>query len=308
MGTTPSVLYVYASTLLALAAMTLRYRQYAAVLLRRAALVLTAAVVAGALLRCSHVVDRSFIYFPSREIEATPGDVGLEFEDVRFQASDGVALHGWFVAGGGDATLVWFHGNGGNIGHRVGNIRELVERLQISIFIFDYRGYGRSEGSTYEEGTYLDAESAITYVRSRGDVDPEKTIYFGRSLGCAVAAEMAIKYPPRALICESGFTSVRAMTKSVYPFLPGLQLLVTTKYDTLSKIAWVDVPVMVLHGDRDEIVPFSMSRELFDAAKGPKRFYTIEGAGHNDTYYVGGPDYFEALREFVDEVIGEQRE
>ena len=288
--------------------MTLRYRQYAAVLLRRAALVLTAAVVAGALLRCSHVVDRSFIYFPSREIEATPGDVGLEFEDVRFQASDGVALHGWFVAGGGDATLVWFHGNGGNIGHRVGNIRELVERLQISIFIFDYRGYGRSEGSTYEEGTYLDAESAITYVRSRGDVDPEKTIYFGRSLGCAVAAEMAIKYPPRALICESGFTSVRAMTKSVYPFLPGLQLLVTTKYDTLSKISRVDVPVMVLHGDRDEIVPFSMSRELFDAAKGPKRFYTIEGAGHNDTYYVGGPDYFEALREFVDEVIGEQRE
>ena len=288
--------------------MTLRYRQYAAVLLRRAALVLTAAVVAGALLRCSHVVDRSFIYFPSREIEATPGDVGLEFEDVRFQASDGVALHGWFVAGGGDATLVWFHGNGGNIGHRVGNIRELVERLQISIFIFDYRGYGRSEGSTYEEGTYLDAESAITYVRSRGDVDPEKTIYFGRSLGCAVAAEMAIKYPPRALICESGFTSVRAMTKSVYPFLPGLQLLVTTKYDTLSKIAWVDVPVMILHGDRDEIVPFSMSRELFDAAKGPKRFYTIEGAGHNDTYYVGGPDYFEALREFVDEVIGEKRQ
>ncbi len=288
--------------------MTLRYRQYAAVLLRRAALVLTAVVVVGALLRCTHVVDRSFIYFPSREIEATPGDVGLDFEDVRFKASDGVVLHGWFVPGGGDATLVWFHGNGGNIGHRVGNIRELVVRLGVSIFIFDYRGYGRSEGSPYEEGTYLDAESAITYVRSREDVDPEKTIYFGRSLGCAVAAEMAIKYPPRALICESGFTSVRAITKSVYPFLPGLQLLVTTKYDTLSKIERVNAPVMVLHGDRDEIVPFSMSRELFDAAKGPERFYTIEGAGHNDTYYVGGPAYFEALREFVDEVIGEKRQ
>ena len=288
--------------------MTLRYRQYAAVLLRRAALVLTAVVVVGALLRCTHVVDRSFIYFPSREIEATPGDVRLDFEDVRFKASDGVVLHGWFVPGGGDATLVWFHGNGGNIGHRVGNIRELVVRLGVSIFIFDYRGYGRSEGSPYEEGTYLDAESAITYVRSREDLDPEKTIYFGRSLGCAVAAEMAIKYPPRALICESGFTSVRAITKSVYPFLPGLQLLVTTKYDTLSKIERVNAPVMVLHGDRDEIVPFSMSRELFDAAKGPKRFYTIEGAGHNDTYYVGGPAYFEALREFVDEVIGEKRQ
>ena len=288
--------------------MTLRYRQYASVLLRRAALVVTAVVVVGALLRCTHVVDRSFIYFPSREIEATPGDVGLDFEDVRFKSSDGLVLHGWFVRGGGDATFVWFHGNGGNIGHRVGNIRELVERLGVNIFIFDYRGYGRSEGSPYEEGTYLDAEAAIALVRSRSEVDPEKIIYFGRSLGCAVAAEMAIKYPPRALICESGFTSVSAMTKSVYPFLPGLQLLVTTKYDTLSKIARVDAPVMVLHGDRDEIVPFAMSRELFDAAKGPKSFYAIEGAGHNDTYHVGGPPYFEALGEFIDEVIGEERE
>ena len=304
MRSTPFVLYVYASTLLALAAMTLRYRQYAAVSLRRAAIVLTAVVIVGALLRCTHVVDRSFIYFPSRDIEVTPGDVGLDFEDVRFKAPDGVVLHGWFIAGGGDATLVWFHGNGGNIGHRVGNIRELVARLQINIFIFDYRGYGRSEGSPYEEGTYLDAEGAIAYVTSRDDVNQDKLVYFGRSLGCAVAAEMAIKYPPRALICESGFTSVRAMTKSVYPFLPGLQLLVTTKYDTLSKIAQLDIPVMVLHGDRDEIVPFSMSGELYDAAKGPKRFYTIEGAGHNDTYHVGGPAYFEALREFVDEVIG----
>ena len=286
--------------------MTLRYRQYAAVLLRRAVLVLIAVFVVGALLRCSNVVDRSFIYFPGREIEATPGDVGLDFEDVRFKASDGVALHGWFVIGGGDTTLVWFHGNGGNISHRVGNIRELVERLGVNIFIFDYRGYGRSEGSPYEEGTYLDAEAAIAYVHSRDDVDTQQTVYFGRSLGCAVAAEMAIKHPPRALICESGFTSVRAMATKVYQFLPGLQFLVTTKYDTLDKIAKVDVPVMVLHGDRDEIVPFSMSRELFDAAKGPKRFYTIEGAGHNDTYHVGGPPYFKALQDFVDEVTGEQ--
>ena len=116
-------------------------------------------------------------------------------------------------------------------------------------------------------------------MRSRDDVDEGKLIYFGRSLGCAVAAEMAIKRPPRALICESGFTSVKGMTKKVYPFLPGLQLLVTTKYDTLSKIAQVNAPVMILHGDRDEIVPFSMSKELFDAAKGPKRFYQSRAQG-----------------------------
>ena len=282
------------------------YLRYGIVFGRRAAVIILAVAIVGVLLRCTHVVDRSFIYFPSREIKATPGDVGLKFEDVRFKASDGVALHGWFVTGGGDATLVWFHGNGGNISHRVGNIRELVARLGVNIFIFDYRGYGRSEGSPYEEGTYLDAEAAIAHIHSRGGVNPEKTIYFGRSLGCAVAAEMAIKHPPRALICESGFTSVRGMTKRVYPFLPGLQFLVTTKYDTLDKIARVDAPVMVLHGDRDEIVPFSMSKELFDAAKGPKCFYTIGGAGHNDTYHVGGPAYFEALRDFVNEVIGER--
>ena len=284
------------------------YLRYGIVFGRRAAVIILAVAIVGALLRCSNVVDRSFIYFPSREIEATPGDVGLDFEDVRFKAPDGVVLHGWFVSGEGDTTLVWFHGNGGNISHRVGNIRELVARLGVNIFIFDYRGYGRSEGSPYEEGTYLDAESAIAHVHSRDDVDPEKLIYFGRSLGCAVAAEMAIKQPPRALICESGFTSVRAMATKVYPFLPGLQFLVTTKYDTLEKIARVEVPVMVLHGDRDEIVPFSMSKDLFDTVKGPKRFYAIEGAGHNDTYHVGGPAYFEALRDFVNEVVGEQQE
>ena len=286
--------------------MTLRYQRYATTLLRRAVLVLIAVFVVGALLRCSHVIDRSFIYFPSRDIEATPGDLGMHFEDISFKATDGVALHGWFVTGGGDTTLVWFHGNGGNISHRVGNIRELVERLGVNVFIFDYRGYGRSEGTPSEEGTYLDAEAAIAHLRSRDDVDPQKLIYFGRSLGCAVAAEMAIMHPPRALICESGFTSVRAMATKVYPFLPGLQFLVTTKYDTLEKIARVGVPVMVLHGDRDEIVPFSMSKELYDAVKGPKRFYTIEDAGHNDTYHVGGPPYFEALQDFVDEVTGEQ--
>lgn len=284
--------------------MTLRYLRYATVLLWRAAIVLTAVVVVGALLRCTHVVDRSLIYFPSREIERTPGDVGLEFEDVEFHSPDGVALHGWFVPGGGETTLVWFHGNGGNIGHRVDKMLKLTKRLGDNVFIFDYRGYGRSAGSPDEEGTYLDAEAAIAHVRSRDDVDSEKIIYFGASLGCAVATEMAIRYPPRGLICVSAFTSIRAMARSAYPFLPGLQFLVTTKYDTLSKIAQVEVPVMVMHGDRDKIVPFSMGEELFETANEPKRFYRVEGADHNDTHIVGGAAFFDALGEFVDEVVG----
>jgi fermentation-respiration switch protein FrsA (DUF1100 family) len=127
-------------------------------------------------------------------------------------------------------------------------------------------------------------------------------MYFGRSLGCAVAAEMALRHPPRALICESGFTSIKAMTKSAYPFLPGIDLLVTTKYDTLSKIRQVEVPAMFLHGTQDDIVPFKMSKELFEAANEPKRFYAIEGAMHNDTYEVGGEAYFRALHTFVDDM------
>ena len=252
------------------------------------------------------MIDRNFIYFPSKEITITPGDVGLDFEDVAFEASDGVKLHGWFVPAAGDITWVWFHGNGGNISSRVSNILELNRRLGINIFIFDYRGYGESEGSPSEEGTYLDAEAATAYVDARDNVNLHRIMYFGRSLGCAVAAEMATRYPPRALICESGFTSIKAMAKSAYPFLPGIELLVSTKYDTLSKVEMTDVPIMFLHGTRDDIVPFEMSKELFEAANEPKRFYAIEGAMHNDTYEVGGEPYFAALQDFIDDVIPQE--
>lgn len=269
----------------------------------RAAAVVLVAVMVGALARHTDVLDRYFIYFPSRELDATPGDAGMEFDDVEFRSSDGVSLHGWFVPGDGDVTMIWFHGNGGNISHRLGNMVEINRRLGLNIFIFDYRGYGKSGGSPTEAGTYMDAEAAIAYVRSRADVDPEKIVYFGRSLGCAVASEAALARRPRALICESGFTSIGAIARSAYPFLPGIQILVTTKYDTLSKIARVSTPVMILHGDRDDIVPFSMGEELFEAASAPKRFYAIRGAGHNDTYLVGGGAYFEAMGAFIEDAM-----
>lgn len=282
-----------------------RYRRYATVFRKRVAVYLAVILAVAALARFTHVVDRFFIYFPSREITITPGDVGLDFEEVTFEASDGVKLHGWFVPGERDVTWIWFHGNGGNVSSRVPNIRDLNTRLGLSIFIFDYRGYGRSEGSPSEEGTYLDAEAAIAHIRSRG-VEAEKIMYFGRSLGCAVAAEMAIRHPPRALICESGFTSIKAMARSAYPFLPGIELFVTAKYDTLSKIKQVNVPVMFLHGDRDDIVPFEMSERLFEAANEPKRFHAILGAMHNDTYDAGGREYFVALRDFVGDVMRQE--
>jgi len=254
----------------------------------------------GTALSWSNVIDRYFIYFPSREITTTPADVGLDYDDVTFETDDGVTLHGWFVAGTTQTTVVWFHGNAGNISNRVPNILALHESIGVNILIFDYRGYGRSEGTPSEQGTYQDAEAAIRYVRSRSDVDSDQLIYFGRSLGCAVAAEMALSAPPWALVLESGFTSVKAMARRAYPFAPGIELLVRAKYDAVDKVGRVDVPVMVLHGTDDDIVPFEMGEQLFEVAQHQsKRFYAIDGAGHNDTYEVGGAHYFGAIASFV---------
>ena len=257
-------------------------------------------VSVGLLAKYTNVINQ-FIYFPERTIFQDPGDFGLEFEDVYLETSDGVRIHGWFVPGSGGTTLVWFHGNGGNISHRVDNIAGLNRRLGVGILIIDYRGYGLSEGSPSEQGTYLDAEAAVAHALVRPDVDPERVVLFGRSLGCAVAAEMAVRHDVHAVVLESPFTSVLAMAKRAYPFLPGVGLLVGDMYDTLDKVARIDAPVMVLHGDSDEVVPFEMGREVFEAAPEPKRFYRIRGAGHNDTYAVGGAPYLDALGSFLAE-------
>jgi hypothetical protein len=249
------------------------------------------------------VIERSFIYFPERELIGNPTDFGLAFDDAYFAASDGVRLHGWFVPGESDVTWLWCHGNAGNISHRLENLRLLHDELEVKVFIFDYRGYGRSEGAPSEQGTYRDAEAALAYVLSRPDVDAEHIVYFGRSLGAAVAVELATRRPPFALILESPLPSIAELARHHYPFLPAGRLL-RTKYDSLSKIGNVHVPLLVLHGDQDEVIPFQSGRKLFEAADEPKRFYTIRGAGHNDTYIVGGREYFQALREFVESPSG----
>ena len=247
----------------------------------------------------SGVIERSFIYFPDRDLIADPAYMGLPFEEVSFAASDRVQLHGWFVPGEKEVTWLWFHGNAGNISHRLENLKLLHDELGVSVFLFDYRGYGRSEGTPSEEGTYRDGEAALAYLRSREDVDPDRIVYFGRSLGAGIAVELAISHPPFALILESPVPSIPELARRHYPFLPVWPLL-RTKYDSLAKIEKVEAPLLVLHGDRDDVVPFGAGRKLFEAANEPKEFYTIRGAGHNDTYLVGGEEYFGVLRRFVE--------
>ena len=249
------------------------------------------------------ILDRMMIYFPQRDLAATPSDVGLAYEDARLTASDGTRIHGWHIPGRRDTTLLWFHGNSGNISHRLDNILILNQRLGVGILIIDYRGYGQSEGKPSESGLYMDAEAALEYLISETGLDAERDIILmGRSLGAGVAVEMATRHKVRGVILESGFTSIREMAASSGSFLPTsiAMLLFEARYDSLSKIGLVKSPAMILHGDRDDTVPYWMAEKLYAAANDPKTLYPIRGASHNDTVYIGGEAYLNALEAFID--------
>ena len=211
------------------------------------------------------MIDRNFVFFPEKRIAATPENWGLDFENVYFTTADGVRLHGWFVPGQSEVTWLWFHGNAGNISHRLENLSLLRDHLGVSVFLFDYRGYGRSDGRVSEEGTYRDAEAALSYLWSHRDVDPEKIVLFGRSLGCAVAVDLASRHQAYALILESPFTSISDMAKRAIPLLP-IGVLLRTKYDTLSKIGGIAGPLLILHGGQDEVVPIELGLQRLQKA------------------------------------------
>ena len=243
-------------------------------------------------------LEDRFIFFPTGDLVGTPSDVGLEYQDVYF-TSEGHRLHGWFIPGRHDITWLWMHGNAGNISHRLDNISLIHDRLGVNMLIFDYRGYGQSEGRPSEQGTYRDAEAALAYLRDLPGVNQERIVLFGRSLGAAVAVELAIRETVAGLILESAFTSVPAMAKAAYPFLPVGPLL-RTRYDSLARIGRVSPPLLVLHSPEDEIVPYKQGRELYEAAPEPKAFHTIAGGGHNETYLRGGEAYWLALDRFME--------
>lgn len=252
-------------------------------------------------------IENSLIFYPSADVSRNPSELGLSFEDVNFLTRDGVRLHGWFIPHReAHRTLIWFHGNAGNISHRLENIKLLHDKTGVHIFIFDYRGYGRSKGQISEQGAYLDGEAAVKYILERAGGDFHRIILFGRSLGTAVAAEMATRFDTAGLILESPFVSIAEMARVMFPLLP-IRWLLKNKFDVLEKIRKIKTPLLVLHGDRDEIIPSAQGKRVFDAAPEPKQFHTILGAGHNDTYIVGGEAYFQRLRDFIQELATTRR-
>ena len=245
--------------------------------------------------------ERRLIFFPSRVLAATPADFGLRAEELSITASDGVVLHGWWIEGPGDRVLIWYHGNAGNIGDRLHNARWFVDQLGVAVVLVDYRGYGRSEGTPDEAGLYRDGLAIYDAVAARS-VRAQDIVLFGRSLGGAVAIEVSLRRPAGAVVLESVFRSVPALAREHYWFVPSVAI--RTQMDNESKIGRVEVPTLVLHGDRDAIVPASHGRRLFELAARPAHFHVIEGASHNDTYLVGGSRYRNAWSAFLRDTAG----
>ena len=245
-----------------------------------------------------YLFQPKFVYFPLSEIDYTPDMAGLTYEDVYFKTEDNVELNGWYLpAEGAEKTLLFFHGNGGNISHRLDSLK-IFHELGLSVFIFDYRGYGQSQGTTNEQGTYRDAEAAWKYLTESRGISGKNIIIFGRSMGGAVATWLANQYTPNLLILESTFTSVADMAKHYYPYLP-TQLLTRIKYASIDRIEAIQCPILFSHSQTDEIVPFELGIQLFKQAQAPKMFMQLEG-GHNDGFIVSGRSYINGIKEFMD--------
>ena len=255
------------------------------------------------------LLHRQLVFFPDRAVTRTPADIGLDFAEVYFNASDGVRLHGWFIPGPAAAhsahpepaaapsahpelvegqpnlTILWFHGNAGNLGYQVDDLAALRQWTAADIFIFDYRGYGNSSGRPSERGFYRDARAAWRYLLTRPEIDPQRIILYGRSLGTAAAVELAANPPdgplPYAVILYSPLTSLGDMAKAVHPRLP-LHWLAGGQFNSLARIGGVSRPILIIHSAADEIIPVEQGYRLFAAGPEPKQFLIPDAAGHND--------------------------
>ncbi|MFH1046306.1 MAG: alpha/beta hydrolase [Candidatus Omnitrophota bacterium] len=254
-------------------------------------------VGAAILLGYAKYIELHGLYYPTREIEATPASLKLPFEEIFLTSEDKLRIHGWFVpAVNARYTLLFCHGNGGNISHRLDKIL-LFNQLGLNVFIIDYRGYGKSEGRPSEQGFYRDARAAYSYLMRRGFA-PGELILYGESLGTAVVIELAQQRQARALVIEGAFSRGKDMAKVVYPFLPAI---LVNSYDSLARISNIAIPKLFFHSKGDEVVPFRLAEKLFQAAPEPKYFSELTG-GHNDAVFLNEVIFVSSMESFIEKL------
>jgi fermentation-respiration switch protein FrsA (DUF1100 family) len=242
-----------------------------------------------------YYIEPRTLFYPTKDIDSFPDRVNLEFQDVFFTTSDNIRLNGWFIpAGDSENTVLFCHGNAGNISHRIEKLKFFHE-LGCSIFIFDYRGYGRSQGRPSEEGLYKDVEAAYKYLLSRG-ISASQIIGYGESIGGAVIVDLASREEMKAIILDSTLSSVKDMVKIAYPFVP--YWVFSSRFDAQGKIKSIRIPKLIIHSLNDEIVPYQLGKKLYEAAAWPKEFLQIYG-GHNSNFYESEGLLREKLRGFL---------
>jgi len=265
-------------------------------------LIIIIASVCAVSIALVYIFQPHFVYYPIRTLSADPSSIGLWFKDVRFETADGVQLTGWFIpCNDARGVILFCHGNAGNISHRLDSIA-IFNRLGLDVFIFDYQGYGESEGKPTEYGTYQDAEAAWQYLIEERKVSPKRVVVFGRSIGGALAAWLAQHHSPGALILESTFTSLQDAAATIYHF-PLIRRFVRFGYNTAEHLAGVNCPILVVHSRDDEIMSFHHGQRLFELAGEPKTFLEITGT-HNEGFITSGRHYEEGLDAFISECVG----
>lgn len=273
-------------------------------------LTLAALMIGGLYLVLSlyiYFAQSSMVFLPQRSLVSTPDGIGLAFEEIHTVTSDSVAIHGWFVpALKSRGTLLFSHGNAGNISHRL-QLIQLYRGLGLDVLIYDYRGYGKSEGKPDEQGTYRDIRAIWNYMTNERMIPPDRIIVLGRSLGAALATHLAFELAeegspsPAGVMLESPFTSIPDMGAELYPFLP-IRLLARIDYNNVAKVRRIHVPLLVVHSVDDEITPFRHGEAVFAAANEPKTFVEISGS-HDDAYFIAENRYLQAMRKFVEETL-----
>jgi fermentation-respiration switch protein FrsA (DUF1100 family) len=247
-------------------------------------------------------LKNTLTFHPNTKLKTTPAEFGLPYEEVRFGGSDGQTLHGWYIpsdrstTSGNEPFFLWFHGNAGHIGHRLGQLRLLYDQIGGCHFLFDYQGFGCSRGRPTIPGIVEDGRDALRTARERGWTQDRKIVYFGESLGCAVVLPLALENEPDFIILTAPFYSLHAMGRIR---VPPLAFLVEHDLNNADLVGQLRLPLLVMHGTEDLTVPFEQGYELYKLAAHPKSFYRVEGGGHTNLHEVGGLEYIKTIRAFL---------